>query len=215
MNCASCNAEIPPQWKACLVSNICPSCSGKIMSDFTQELIQGLTEAITKMPNNPQGIACWLVSNYRMDKINDYEPPQFKEANTGGNMNINASNNDKQKALNDFFARAGVNLNDIAEGSQKGNRAPSPIKEPDDIIENQETIDEVDKMIFGAANNGEMLSDYEKDEIANAVMTAKFGAEKNPAISAMIEATEQRKQNIADGIGAVSKSGKPAGFRRA
>ena len=213
MDCSSCGIEIPPQWKACLVSNICPSCNGKIMSDFTQELIKGLSDAITQMPNNPQGIACWLVSNYRMDKINDYEPPQFKDQKPG-NININASNNDKQNALEKFFERAGVNLNDMPDSPRKGNKAPSPIKEPGDFIEGQEELDDVDKMILGTTGGGSGLSETEKDEIAQAVMTAKFGAEKNPAIAAMIEAQEQRKTNIAEGIGAVDKYGKPAGFRR-
>ena len=213
MDCNTCGINIPPIWKACLVSNICPSCNGKIMSDFTQELIKGLSVAITQMPNNPEGIACWLVSNYKMDKINDYEPPQFPEQKGASNINLNSSNNDKQKALEDFFTRAGVNLNDLPYQHTK---VPSQVKEASDVEDvNEEPLDDVDRMMLNGSGGAGGLSEQEKEEIANSVRASKFGAEKNPAIAAMIEAQEQRKQDFADGVSAVDARGKPAGFRRA
>jgi hypothetical protein len=36
-----------------------------------------LKEAMEKMPNDPQGLAGWLLSNYRMQKVGDGEPTGF------------------------------------------------------------------------------------------------------------------------------------------
>ena len=77
MNCSCCNIEIPPAWVAVIAKNECPSCSGKIMSDGTIDLMVGLKEALEKMPNDPQGIAGWLLSNYQMRKIGTGEPTEF------------------------------------------------------------------------------------------------------------------------------------------
>lgn len=77
MKCDSCGVDIPPAWSRVIAVNICPNCEGSIMSDGTIELMTGLKEALEKMPNDPQGIAGWLLSNYRMQKVGDGAPTEF------------------------------------------------------------------------------------------------------------------------------------------
>ena len=77
MKCDSCGVDIPPAWVKVIASNICVECSGPIMSDGTIELMSGLKDALEKMPNDPQGIAGWLLSNYQMRKIGDGVPTEF------------------------------------------------------------------------------------------------------------------------------------------
>jgi len=112
-----CGIEIPPTWVAALNSNICPSCGEPIMDDGAQELIKDLAEAMKQMPNNPQGLAGWLVSNYRMQKIGEYEPVNFTnpKKTPPGSLNPNASESNKYNALEGFFQRAGVKIDDVKQ----------------------------------------------------------------------------------------------------
>lgn len=226
MKCNACGIEIPPVWVNALKTNICPSCGKNIMDSELQELIDGLSQAIEKMPNNVHGIACWLVSVYKLQKIADYDPPEFREAKPAANINMYATNSQKQKKVEDFFERAGVDISGIPELSSKktGKKVPPQIKqieeqeerivEEDDNTENLNNLDETDRMIL-EGTSGSTLSEEEKNEIARTVQNARFGAiEQNPIIAAAMEAQKQRQENIANGVGAVSRSGKPAGFRR-
>jgi DNA-directed RNA polymerase subunit RPC12/RpoP len=77
MNCSECNVDIPPAWKHSYESNHCPSCGGKIFDGRSVDLMKELKEAMEKMPNDPQGLAGWLLSNYRMEKVGDGEPTGF------------------------------------------------------------------------------------------------------------------------------------------
>ena len=93
MKCDSCEVDIPPAWANVIAKNICPNCEGAIMSDGTIELMTGLKEALEKMPNDPQGIAGWLLSNYQMRKIGDGAPTDFigvKPKNASGGQMVNA-----------------------------------------------------------------------------------------------------------------------------
>lgn len=78
MNCQNCSIEIPPTWTAALTANVCPACGQAIMNDQTQGLIKELSEALTVMPNNAEAIAGWIVSNYTLTKIAEYDPTQVK-----------------------------------------------------------------------------------------------------------------------------------------
>lgn len=74
MNCITCQAAIPPAWKSAIANNLCPACGQQIYNDETKELIDGLASALAQMPNDPQGLAGWLLSNYEMRKVGDGEP---------------------------------------------------------------------------------------------------------------------------------------------
>jgi hypothetical protein len=70
----SCGANIPPEWVNALQSNICPGCGKNIMSPETKEFMDELSSALERMPNDPQGVAGWLLSNYRFQKMGSCEP---------------------------------------------------------------------------------------------------------------------------------------------
>lgn len=74
MRCVSCGADVPPQWVGAIQRNVCPGCDGPIMSTEGQELMVELSSAIARMPNDPQGLAGWLLSNYKFRKIGEVEP---------------------------------------------------------------------------------------------------------------------------------------------
>lgn len=77
MNCMSCNTEIPPNWVSAIQSNVCPACGGDIMNEESQELLNELRSAMEEMPNDPEGLAGWLLSNYNIVKVGDGQPVNF------------------------------------------------------------------------------------------------------------------------------------------
>ena len=217
MNCESCGIEIPPQWVNALKTNICPSCGQAIMSTELQELIAGLSVAVEKMQYNPQTIACWITSNYKSTKIAEYDPTELKTIKPVQNTIQETPNR-----LEQFFKNADVDLSALPELSakKKANKIPPTIKQIDEnetIVEEENDYipDATDKMIL-EGGGGSPLSEAEKDAIAEMVRSEKFGPERqHPAFSAMAEASEQRKENIASGVGATDRHGRPAGFSRA
>lgn len=112
MKCMSCGVEIPAEWVKVIEKNVCPNCEGQILNDAMQSLIRELGEALDKMPNDPQGIAGWLVSNYQMVKIGTGEPvtkfygnkPQAKTNNEGVPVGLKIANN----PLQNFYKNAGL-----------------------------------------------------------------------------------------------------------
>lgn len=80
MKCISCNADVPPQWVHAINVNQCPGCGKEIMNEDTKTLLVELREAMSKMPNDPEGLAGWLISNYNLSKIGDAEPTNFHRA---------------------------------------------------------------------------------------------------------------------------------------
>jgi hypothetical protein len=76
MQCMSCGANIPPEWVNAIQSNICPGCGGEIMNGPAKELLDELSAAMARMPNDPQGVAGWLMSNYRLQKVGSGAPTE-------------------------------------------------------------------------------------------------------------------------------------------
>ncbi len=103
MKCNSCTAEIPPAFVNAIAKNECPGCGEAIMTASDKELMDELKEAMARMPNDPEGLAGWLLSNYSLHKIGSAEPTEFhrkKSAQPKNNKNLSA-----------FLQRAGVNPN--------------------------------------------------------------------------------------------------------
>jgi hypothetical protein len=108
MKCQSCQAEIPPSWVHAISNNICPGCGQPIMNEDTQKLIQELKIAMEKMPNDPAGLAGWLVCNYSMTKIGSSDPVVFHRKNTESeeSVSITPQNNKKLHNPSVFLNRA-------------------------------------------------------------------------------------------------------------
>jgi hypothetical protein len=74
MKCISCNSPVPPEFKSAIKLNICPACGGAIMNSATLDLLEDIKDALEKMPNDPEGIAGWLLTHYEMRKVGSGEP---------------------------------------------------------------------------------------------------------------------------------------------
>ncbi len=77
MKCITCTTEIPAAWVAAISKNECPGCAGPIMLDEAKDLMHEIASAFEKMPNDPQGLAGWLMDNYRLQKVGTGEPTGF------------------------------------------------------------------------------------------------------------------------------------------
>lgn len=76
MKCMTCGAENPPAFVHCIENNQCGGCGGPIYDDSAKELMKELAGAMERMPNDPRGIAGWLLSNYELHKIGDAIPTE-------------------------------------------------------------------------------------------------------------------------------------------
>lgn len=115
--CKTCNSEISPEWVFAIKSNTCPGCGGEIMNKASEEFVKELAEALEKMPNNPAGLAGWIVSNYKLEKIGNCEPVEFKtkQAQTDNGTN-------KVATMSKFFKNAGMSeekIRDIEKARKK------------------------------------------------------------------------------------------------
>lgn len=72
----NCKADVPPQFVAAIKNNSCPGCGEAIFNEETQTLLSELRDAMTKMPNDAEGLAGWLITNYQLTKIGDLQPTQ-------------------------------------------------------------------------------------------------------------------------------------------
>ena len=108
----SCKAIIPPAWVAAIKSGICPGCGGNIYDEATKILMEELAAAMEVMATssgtggvNAQGIAGWLMSNYRLQKIGDAIPVDKFHDKSNGRPPIDESN---LKIPQSFLERSGA-----------------------------------------------------------------------------------------------------------
>lgn len=197
--CNDCGAEITPEWKHCLTINQCPGCSGKIMTDAQQELILELGNAMSEMPNDPVGVAGWLVTNYSIKKVGDCVP-----------VNKFYDKENKQELVspeqsNDFFKRSGYDIDKIKEAEARKNS----LANGGDITE----MDFTDEIIDNDYDNNPI------DEINN-ILNSNIQNTNNDTAKARAYIEQKRlkqleaQHNISNGVGAISRTGQPAGFRR-
>jgi len=110
MRCMNCGADIPPAFVTAIESNTCPGCGGDIMDDQSKELMSELATALEKMPNDPQGVAGWLLSNYQFRKMGDGEGVErFHRAGQGGQASgpeKDYSNLKQDNSFDEFMERS-------------------------------------------------------------------------------------------------------------
>lgn len=111
MKCNHCTADIPPQWVHSINTNICPSCGGSLMTDDEAHMLTDLREAMSKMPNNPEGIAGWLLSNYKLEKCGDGEPTEFHQPKEPPKK-YQTDSNQNENLVNKFLKRTGIKPKD-------------------------------------------------------------------------------------------------------
>lgn len=110
MKCVSCNVDVPVAFVKAIEANVCPGCDGPIQNQDSIDFMAELADAFERMPNDPRGIAGWILSNYRLSKINDEQPPaQFYRPGQVQQQNIDDSQlKVAPDVTNKFFNRAGL-----------------------------------------------------------------------------------------------------------
>jgi hypothetical protein len=78
------------------------------MAEESKCLLDELTTAMSSMPNDPQGLAGWLLSNYRLQKVGSGEPTGFHRKQAQHSP-VGPQQDGVQYANSQFAERAGVN----------------------------------------------------------------------------------------------------------
>lgn len=188
MRCMNCQTEIPPQFRGAIMTNQCPGCSQNIYNDSVRELFSELSQAMEQMPNDPHGLAGWLLSNYQLIKIGTGEPVQeFYGTNPGKKVKKGKKTDDA--IVNEFFERAGVPpikksnktkkvANAILAEINKNMYGDEDIEIEEEHIE-EEHNEEEELDLESKINNtlvdssgGNPLNDYEQEELVNAFETS-------------------------------------------
>ncbi len=189
MFCQFCKVEIPPAWSKVIASNICPACGEAIISEESKKIMDELKDAITKMPNDPEGLAGWLMSTYDLLPKGSIEPTNFhrKPAYNNAVTNITPDGTPIKFAntpTNQFAKRAGVDkiLNDPKLAAMQ------------QMIHN---INSVDGQMYGGVPEpeSEEISEEEKElleqqHMASLAAKAKAQGRKLTMRDALINSTE-------------------------
>jgi hypothetical protein len=155
MKCSECHVDIPPAWKHAYEQNYCPSCGGNIFNEPTQELMRELKDAMEQMPNDPQGLAGWLLSNYRMEKVGDGEPTGFYGPKPKNEPPADKSDlKIAQNRLQQFFKNAGIKnptQNRMADLVKQISGEVEEEGDEESIMDNEEYIEEANDPEFTQA----------------------------------------------------------------
>jgi len=196
MFCSSCKEEIPPTWSFAVVKNFCPKCGGRIMDEDTQELMVGLTTAMQQM-SDPIAIVSWLMSNYKLQKIGEYDPvitKNNKQVITSQKEEVPSKHSaviahiQKMSGLDKTKNQSVKSLLEKSESQTVGKESlVSMGNEPEDASGfNQEVPDEIDEI----------------DELMNSGVLPNFTT-KNESIESIYENMKMKqlssKQNVLGG----------------
>ncbi len=164
------------------------------MDENSVELMRGLATAMEQMQHDPQGLAGWLLSNYRLEKVGDGEPTGFhrvKSKASGASADGAEYPEEKVEKLNEFFKRAnapmsvvGAKKRDLLKKNKK-----AQTEEGEEIEEQEEAGDEPEeegdegqvieakkKFIdpkYANVNSSDILSEEEVEAIARKAAAAK------------------------------------------
>jgi len=209
--CQTCGAEISAKWVSAISKNRCPGCDGEIMDNGSAELIHDLGELLEKMPNDPIGIAGWLVANYRMDRIGDCEPEEFHRPKAIGHINKNAPQQQQQNKLMEFFNNAGVDMNNIKN-------PPRVNKEREDVgdVDMSSLNEDEKRMLLGDGDGDD--SNFSQVDIESINSLVDGSVKESSTLENYYESIRRKQEmsqmNLDSGFGAVTNSGQRAGFRR-
>lgn len=178
MKCSNCGVEIPASWKAALAKNICPACDGNIMNEEQQEVLQDIKNALEKMPNDPEGLAGWFVSNYHMRKIGDGKVVDKFHGKPKSSRNIDGDLKLPDKdPLERFMKNAGVKQSRREQLEQIANDYTSDDDEEPEELETESGLpSEVEYPEYTKA----MLDAMEKEDPKTVRRKIRSASKKNP-----------------------------------
>jgi len=194
MQCMNCSGDIPPQWVNAIQKNECPGCGEAIMDEASKELLDELRSAMERMPNDPEGLAGWLLSNYRLRKVGDAEPTDFHRARPAQPErfdNLKIADNPK----NVFLHRAGM-TRELARRQQTLSEIASHINDVGDgtvsvdleEVDEYEGLDEYEALALAQSNSAVGGSSARKALHNNALLIQGEGP---PVTSVEAEAIAQ------------------------
>ncbi len=185
MKCQSCNAEIPPEWVNAIKNNICPGCGNAIMQEEVVNLMSELADAISKMDFNAQEITGWLLSNYRLEKVDDGQPTGFHRARKIVASDGNEYPEEKIEKLNEFFKRADAPMGVV------GRKKKDLLRNRDEVIEDDEyEDDDVEDKATGIdpnlanVNSSDLLDEDEIEAIAKKAAAERKLRKRIPSVTA-------------------------------
>jgi hypothetical protein len=128
----SCGVEIDPKFVHSIRSNVCAGCGEPLMTDSSQELMASLKDALLQMPNDPEGLAVWLLSNYDMRKVGSGEPVQrfYGTEAKYSNFNKNADESNlkiRENTIDKFYKNAGLSNINKSDLQEKLNKAKAKV----------------------------------------------------------------------------------------
>lgn len=151
MKCKNCSADVPPQWVHCINTNTCPSCGYELMTSDDLSVLAEVRDAMSQMPNNPEGIASWLMTHYKLVRqgSGSPEPTTFHQRQgepvvvAQGNAPVAEPQSDGKALFNQFLARAGMNKTpNAAELKQRAGTAVSmPMPDMDSDFDGESEFD--------------------------------------------------------------------------
>jgi hypothetical protein len=145
------------------------------MGGPVKELLDELTAAMERMPNDPQGVAGWLMSNYRLQKIGDGSPTEHfhRQGGRGGGdidtSNLKIADNPVDQFLNRTDYSNRVKDTQTKIGQMKNNKLAKLA---------QSIQDEPDPYGLAERQAEEAMEDVSNDDTA--AMRAMMKAGENP-----------------------------------
>lgn len=192
MFCSSCKEEIPPTWSFAVVKNFCPKCGGRIMDEATQELMVGLTTAMQQM-SDPIAIVSWLMSNYKLQKIGEYDPVITKN----NKQVITSQKEEVPSKHSDVIAH----IQKMSGLDKAKNQSVKSLMEKSESQTGSETLVSMGNEPEGASGFNEEAPD-EIDELMNTGVSPGF-ITKNESIEAIYENMKLKQlssyQNVLNG----------------
>lgn len=171
MKCTSCLVEIPPTFLAAIRSGVCPSCNGQIMPPESKQIYDDIRLKMSQMPNDPDGLAGWLLSNYYLDKIDpekEVEAAKFyyPKQKTPKSKSQSKKLNKMQKFYAQDFDPA-ADLEDDEEDEEEFNTADNPFFQQAGLTRSQS---ETQALIKKAKKGG---NDEWDPQVLNAIVSMK------------------------------------------
>lgn len=220
MKCITCTAEIPANWSYALNNNLCPSCGGPIMDEDSKSLLHELRDAMAKMPNDPEGLAGWLLSNYRLTKIGTAEPMDFYKKNSNKNSSFRTNENpvekllkragvDKQVAKQKKLAALAQHINETElSDDQYGDLEVTDNDE--DLSTDNEDFKPLNKVSSAIAKNSASLIDpninpLDSDSMQEAIQAVASMGSQDPNILNLQRMQRLKRQQELDTMGVVGK----------
>lgn len=119
ISCKICGAQVPPEWKFAINNNTCPGCGEPLLDEESKELLDELRNAMKEMPNDPEGVAGWLLSNYKIVKIGEAQPVNFygrkltsqpdqQQSNQSSSSELPSDFKVRESPINKFLKNAGM-----------------------------------------------------------------------------------------------------------